>query len=227
MVEVGFKALHGFVDHAVGEQSQENPVLLDLPGKVVAALVDHRKDQFQVPHEETFALRQSLTPGEPDHGGMEFHMGRCGAGRIPFRGGLGIGVEGLFEVPEVCVRAIGRGPSRGSLQHKAGRENILDFGDGEVTDRQGPIGHACDQPFRNKLPQCFADRAARNAQALVDMGVAVHIPDSECTGPRLAVELNALLADPGRLHAMREAARENGHPDAAARVAELVDAHAR
>ena len=77
------------------------------------------------------------------------------------------------------------------------------------------------------LPGAPRDHQTRNAQALVDMGVAVHIPDSECTGPRLAVELNALLADPGRLHAMREAARENGHPDAAARVAELVDAHAR
>jgi len=77
------------------------------------------------------------------------------------------------------------------------------------------------------LPGAPRDHQTRNAQALVDMGVAVHIPDSECTGPRLAGELNALLADPGRLLAMREAARENGHPDAAARVAELVDAHAR
>ena len=69
--------------------------------------------------------------------------------------------------------------------------------------------------------------AARNAEALVRMGAAVRIPDRECTGRRLALELDALLADPERLHAMREAARENGHPDAAARVAELVDAHAR
>jgi UDP-N-acetylglucosamine--N-acetylmuramyl-(pentapeptide) pyrophosphoryl-undecaprenol N-acetylglucosamine transferase len=77
------------------------------------------------------------------------------------------------------------------------------------------------------LPGAPRDHQTRNAQALVDMGAAVQIPDSECTGGRLASELNALLADPGRLHAMGEAAREHGHPDAAARVAELVDAHAR
>ncbi len=59
------------------------------------------------------------------------------------------------------------------------------------------------------------------------MGAAVLVPDHECDGRRLALELDALLADPARLRAMREAARQNGHPDAAARVAELVDAHAR
>jgi UDP-N-acetylglucosamine--N-acetylmuramyl-(pentapeptide) pyrophosphoryl-undecaprenol N-acetylglucosamine transferase len=77
------------------------------------------------------------------------------------------------------------------------------------------------------LPGAPRDHQTRNAEALVGMGAAVLIPDHECTGRRLALELDALLADPGRLHAMCEAARENGHPDAAARVAELVDAHAR
>ena len=77
------------------------------------------------------------------------------------------------------------------------------------------------------LPGAPRDHQTRNAEALVGMGAAVLVPDDECDGRRLALELDALLADPGRLHAMREAARENGHPDAAARVAELVDAHAR
>jgi len=77
------------------------------------------------------------------------------------------------------------------------------------------------------LPGAPRDHQTRNAEALVGMGAAALIPDHECTGRRLATELNALLADPGRLQAMGEAARENGHPDAAARVAELVDAHAR
>ena len=35
------------------------------------------------------------------------------------------------------------------------------------------------------------------------------------------------LSDPDAWQAMGEAAREHAHPDAAARVAELVDAHAR
>jgi UDP-N-acetylglucosamine--N-acetylmuramyl-(pentapeptide) pyrophosphoryl-undecaprenol N-acetylglucosamine transferase len=77
------------------------------------------------------------------------------------------------------------------------------------------------------LPGAPRDHQTRNAEALVGMGAAVLIPDGDCDGRRLALELDALLADPERLRAMREAAQENGHPDAAARVAELVDAHAR
>jgi UDP-N-acetylglucosamine--N-acetylmuramyl-(pentapeptide) pyrophosphoryl-undecaprenol N-acetylglucosamine transferase len=77
------------------------------------------------------------------------------------------------------------------------------------------------------LPGAPRDHQTRNAQALVAMGAAVHIPDQECDGRRLALELDALLGDPERLRAMRDAARGNSKPDAAARVAELVDAHAR
>jgi UDP-N-acetylglucosamine--N-acetylmuramyl-(pentapeptide) pyrophosphoryl-undecaprenol N-acetylglucosamine transferase len=77
------------------------------------------------------------------------------------------------------------------------------------------------------LPGAPRDHQTRNAEALVGMGAAVHVPDRDCDGPRLARELDALLSDPGRLRTMTEAARAHGHPDAAARVAELVDAHAR
>ena len=77
------------------------------------------------------------------------------------------------------------------------------------------------------LPGAPRDHQTRNAEALVGMGAAVHLPDPECTGPRLAEELDALLSDPERLRAMGEAAREHAHPDAAARIAELVDANAR
>ena len=77
------------------------------------------------------------------------------------------------------------------------------------------------------LPGAPRDHQTRNAEALVGMGAAVLVPDRECDGRRLALELDALLADPARLRSMRDAARKNGHPDAAARVAELVDAHAR
>jgi UDP-N-acetylglucosamine--N-acetylmuramyl-(pentapeptide) pyrophosphoryl-undecaprenol N-acetylglucosamine transferase len=77
------------------------------------------------------------------------------------------------------------------------------------------------------LPGAPRDHQTRNAEALVTMGAAVHIPDHECDGRRIAFELDALLGDPERLRAMRDAARDNSHPEAAARVAELVDAHAR
>ena len=77
------------------------------------------------------------------------------------------------------------------------------------------------------LPGAPRDHQTRNAEALVRMGVAVLVPDPECDGARLATELEALLSAPERLRAMREAAHGYAHPDAAARVAELVDAHAR
>ena len=77
------------------------------------------------------------------------------------------------------------------------------------------------------LPGAPRDHQTRNAEALVGLGAAVLVPDRECDGARLARELDALLSDPDRLRSMSEAARANGHPDAAARVAELVDTHAR
>jgi undecaprenyldiphospho-muramoylpentapeptide beta-N-acetylglucosaminyltransferase len=77
------------------------------------------------------------------------------------------------------------------------------------------------------LPGAPGDHQTRNAEALVGIGAAVRVPDGELDGRRLAEELQRLLADPDRLRAMSEAARRHGHPDAAARVAELVDAHAR
>jgi UDP-N-acetylglucosamine--N-acetylmuramyl-(pentapeptide) pyrophosphoryl-undecaprenol N-acetylglucosamine transferase len=77
------------------------------------------------------------------------------------------------------------------------------------------------------LPGAPRDHQTRNAQALVAGGAAIMIPDAECTAERLELELGALLSDPGRLTAMSAAARALGHPDAAASVAELVDAHAR
>ncbi len=58
-------------------------------------------------------------------------------------------------------------------------------------------------------------------------GAAVLIPDGECTGDRLDAELSSMLADHDRLRAMGEAARGMGRPDAAARIAGLIDAHAR
>jgi len=77
------------------------------------------------------------------------------------------------------------------------------------------------------LPGAPRDHQTRNAEALVAAGAAIMIPDAECTAERLEVELGALLFDPERLTAMSAAARALGHPDAAASVAELVDAHAR
>ncbi len=77
------------------------------------------------------------------------------------------------------------------------------------------------------LPGAPRDHQMRNAEALVAAGAAIVVPDAACTVERLEAEVGALLCDRGRLEAMAAAARAMGHPDAAARVAQLVDTHAR
>lgn len=77
------------------------------------------------------------------------------------------------------------------------------------------------------LPGAPGDHQTANARALVDAGGGVLVADAECDGKRLAVVLDELLDDPPRLAAMAAAARAAGRRDAAQRVAEVVDAHAR
>jgi len=77
------------------------------------------------------------------------------------------------------------------------------------------------------LPGAPDDHQTANGMALVRAGAAVLVPDAELTPERLAAELEALLADPDRLAAMAEAGRGGAHPDAADRVADLVERHAR
>jgi UDP-N-acetylglucosamine--N-acetylmuramyl-(pentapeptide) pyrophosphoryl-undecaprenol N-acetylglucosamine transferase len=51
----------------------------------------------------------------------------------------------------------------------------------------------------------------------------VLLADSECNGDRLDKEVGALLDDPERLEAMGQAARAVARPDAADRLADLVE----
>ena len=76
------------------------------------------------------------------------------------------------------------------------------------------------------LPGAPGDHQTRNAEALVAAGAAVLVPDAECTGARLAAELEPLLADPARLEAMAAAARTLARPGAADDLAGLVEATA-
>jgi len=73
------------------------------------------------------------------------------------------------------------------------------------------------------LPGAPSDHQHANARALEAAGAAVVVPDAECDGDRLARELDALLADPARLAAMRAGAARIARPDAAARVADRVE----
>ena len=77
------------------------------------------------------------------------------------------------------------------------------------------------------LPGAPGDHQTRNADTLVAAGAAVTIPDAQLDGARLAATLDDLLAEPGRLSAMRDAARSLARVDAAARVADLVEGAAR
>ena len=77
------------------------------------------------------------------------------------------------------------------------------------------------------LPIAPRDHQTANAEALVGAGAAVLVPDAELDGDRLVAELQPLLDEPARLLSMGAAARSLARPDAADRVADLVEAHAR
>jgi UDP-N-acetylglucosamine--N-acetylmuramyl-(pentapeptide) pyrophosphoryl-undecaprenol N-acetylglucosamine transferase len=77
------------------------------------------------------------------------------------------------------------------------------------------------------LPGAPGDHQTHNALALVEAGAGVLVPDAECDGARLAAELESLLGDPVRLRAMGAAAAGVGRPDAADRLADLVEEAAR
>ncbi|HYX44224.1 MAG TPA: glycosyltransferase, partial [Acidimicrobiales bacterium] len=77
------------------------------------------------------------------------------------------------------------------------------------------------------LPIAPHDHQTANARRLVEQGGAVMVPDGELTAERLAAELDRLLDDPGRLEALGRAVRQGARRDAARRLAELVEKHAR
>lgn len=77
------------------------------------------------------------------------------------------------------------------------------------------------------LPGAPGDHQTANARALVDAGAAVLVPDADLTADRLVREVDALVAEPGRLEAMGRAARTTARRDAGDAVAALVEEHAR
>jgi UDP-N-acetylglucosamine--N-acetylmuramyl-(pentapeptide) pyrophosphoryl-undecaprenol N-acetylglucosamine transferase len=69
------------------------------------------------------------------------------------------------------------------------------------------------------FPYAVDDHQTGNAAALVKVGAAVLLPESELSPATLAALLSGLAADRGRLLAMAKAARAQARPDAAAEVA--------
>jgi UDP-N-acetylglucosamine--N-acetylmuramyl-(pentapeptide) pyrophosphoryl-undecaprenol N-acetylglucosamine transferase len=72
------------------------------------------------------------------------------------------------------------------------------------------------------LPGSIDQDQFANAGVLVQAGGAIRIPQKDFTPDRLACEISALAAEPGRLAAMAASARSVGRLDAAARLADLV-----
>lgn len=77
------------------------------------------------------------------------------------------------------------------------------------------------------LPIAPRDAQARNAEPFVEAGAAIVLADHDCDAPSLTAVVEPLLDDRARLATMATAARALGRPDAAARVADLVEEHAR
>ncbi len=77
------------------------------------------------------------------------------------------------------------------------------------------------------LPGAPGDHQTANARALERVGAAEIVADDELTAGRLAADVDRLLADAGRLTTMAAAARTIGRRDAAHRVADLAERHAR
>jgi UDP-N-acetylglucosamine--N-acetylmuramyl-(pentapeptide) pyrophosphoryl-undecaprenol N-acetylglucosamine transferase len=70
--------------------------------------------------------------------------------------------------------------------------------------------------------QAAGDHQRVNARAFADAGAAVVIEERELSGQTLSAAVRALMAVPGRIASMEQAARALARPDAAARVADLL-----
>lgn len=72
-------------------------------------------------------------------------------------------------------------------------------------------------------PGAAGDHQRANAALMAEAGAAVLLDDDACDAGALGELLDALLADPDRLARMAAAGRALARPDAAARLAELVE----
>ena len=71
-------------------------------------------------------------------------------------------------------------------------------------------------------PHATADHQTGNARWMADAGAAVVVPDGELTADRLRSEVDALMADGGRLRSMGNASRALARPGAAEAIAHEV-----
>jgi UDP-N-acetylglucosamine--N-acetylmuramyl-(pentapeptide) pyrophosphoryl-undecaprenol N-acetylglucosamine transferase len=72
------------------------------------------------------------------------------------------------------------------------------------------------------FPQAADDHQRKNAEVLLEGGAANMLLEQEMTAPRLLEALTNLLGDQNKLQEMAARARTFAHPQAAARIAEMV-----
>jgi UDP-N-acetylglucosamine:LPS N-acetylglucosamine transferase len=77
------------------------------------------------------------------------------------------------------------------------------------------------------LPNAPGDHQTANARAMVDAGGARLLADRDASASRVQAELDELVRDRAARASMAAAARTVARPDAAVRVAELLEQHAR
>ena len=83
--------------------------------------------------------------------------------------------------------------------------------------RQGPA------PTERSHPAHQHDHQSANARGLVGAGAAILIPERRLDKATLATQIAAVLGDPKGARLMAEAARLQGRPEAAERLADLVE----
>lgn len=72
-------------------------------------------------------------------------------------------------------------------------------------------------------PYVTNDHQTKNAQSLVEQDAAIMIPETQLTGTSLLAALDQLLEDADQQHAMAQAAKKIGIPDAADRIIEVIE----
>jgi UDP-N-acetylglucosamine--N-acetylmuramyl-(pentapeptide) pyrophosphoryl-undecaprenol N-acetylglucosamine transferase len=73
------------------------------------------------------------------------------------------------------------------------------------------------------LPTAAADHQTHNARALEEAGCAIHVPQAEFEGARVAGLVEELMGDEVRLRRMAETARSRGRPEAGREIAEALN----
>ena len=107
---------------------------------------------------------------------------------------------------------------RMDLAYAAADVTVCRAGSGTVAE----LSHVGLPAILVPYPSAAHDHQSFNAQALVDIGAAVMIRDSEITADRLEQALTPVLADPAKLAAMAAAAHQTVHASAARDLARWV-----